>query len=263
MSNRRHFSLALGSLPLSALAAPADTPATRRLVLVGDLNPPYRLGVGHPMGEGIDVDIAREALRLGGNYSLEVQQVPWRRALSMLEAGQADFSTGTRNTPERRQFAAFSGPYGRNVHHVCVTRIGWSDKPVRSLADMAGLTVGLVAGYAYPTALRAALTGRIEMALNMPTLLRMLAAQRIDLAVLSELPAQWLVQELKLSDQLLQQPYLHDSGAPTQMAFSLRRQGHAEALAAMNRGLAQLGKAGSWNRFETRYLQPIQKAVFG
>jgi ABC-type amino acid transport substrate-binding protein len=115
--------------------------------------------------------------------------------------------------------------------------------------------VGLVNGYAYPAELRAALTGRIETALNMPTLLRMLAAQRIDLVVLSGLPGQWLVQEMNLGDTLLRHPYVHDSGQPTQMAFSLQRPGHAEALAAMNRGLAQLAQEKAWARFEARYLK--------
>lgn len=256
MHTRRHFSLAMGSLPLVASATPTGSAAARRLVLVGDVNPPYLLDAGHPLGDGLDADIAREALRLGGNYTLEVQRVPWRRALSMLEFGQADFAAGARNTPERQRFLGFSQGYGRNVHHALYTRQDWHRKPVRELADLRGLTVGLVNGYAYPAELRAALTGRIETALNMPTLLRMLAAQRIDLVVLSGLPGQWLVQEMNLGGTLLRQPYVHDSGQPTQMAFSLQRPGHAEALAAMNRGLAQLAQEKAWARFEARYLKP-------
>jgi ABC-type amino acid transport substrate-binding protein len=119
---------------------------------------------------------------------------------------------------------------------------------------------GLVGGYAYPTELRAALTGRVETALNLPTLLRLLAAERIEMAVLNGLPAHWLIQEMKLGELLIRQPHGHVSGRPTQMAFSLRRPAAADALDAMNRGLAQWAQQKAWGRFEARYLRPIGKA---
>jgi polar amino acid transport system substrate-binding protein len=249
---RRHFTTALAGLPAAASAK-----APRELLLAVATLPPYVLEVGHPAGDGIDVDIAREALRLGGGYRLRVERLPWRRVLAMLEQGEADLTAPVRQTPERRQFLAFSRGYGPNVQHDFYMRRE-AGLQLRKLSDLASLQVGVVAGFAFPPHLQAALGSQLEQAISLPTLLRMVAARRVDVAVVNNLPGRWLLQELGLGDQLLRQPLSHDSGDQTHMAVSRAKPDQEAILAALDRGLAMLARApGGWTRFETPYLKPL------
>lgn len=249
---RRRFSTAMAGLPL---AAGASVP--RELLMAAAPLPPYVLDAGHPAGDGIDVDIAREALRLGGGYRLRVERLPWRRVLAMLQQGEADLTSGARETPERRRFLSFSRGYGATVQHdfYALRKRG---ALIHRLEDLPALRIGVVAGFAFPPTLQQALRGSLEQAINLPTLLRMVAAERIDAAVVNHLPGRWLLQQLGLTEQLRRQPYSHDSGDLTHMAVSQARPNHAEVLAALDRGLAQLARMpGGWSRFETPYLKPL------
>ncbi len=223
------------------------------LLMVTAALEPFTLPPQHPLGEGMDIDLAREALMRGGGYRLRVVHVPWRRVLAELKAGQADLSAGVHNTAERRQFLAYSQRYGNAVRYDFYTRRG-SDIAVRGLADLAGRRVGLMAGAEYPSALQAAIVGPIERATDLHTLLRMLAAGRVDVVVGNELPARWLVRHQPYGPQLERQPYTHDTGTPTQMAFSRQRPGFEAALAAMNRGLSLLAQEHRWAALQARYV---------
>jgi polar amino acid transport system substrate-binding protein len=249
---RRHFNCTLAGLPAWAGAS-----GPRELLLAAAPLPPYVLEAGHPAGDGIDIDIAREALRLGGGYRLRVERLPWRRVLAMLEQGEADLTNAARDTPERRQFLAFSRGYGGNVLHDFYMRRE-RGQAVRRLVDLSSLHVGVVAGFAFPPHLQAALQGPMDQAINLPTLMRMVAARRVEVAVVNHLPGRWLLQELGLADQLLRQPYSHDSGDQTHMAVSRAKPDQAAIVAALDRGLAMLARApGGWARFEAPYLKPL------
>lgn len=243
----------------SLLCAPSLHAAPRELLMPVASLPPYVLDAGHPAGDGIDIDITRAALALVGDYRLRVERLPWRRVLAQLEAGEADLTVAARDTPERRRFLAFSRGYGANVEHDFFA-LRERGALVRRLEDLRGLRVGVVAGFAFPTPLQAALGGDIEQALNLPILLRMVAAQRIDVAVVNSLPGRWLVQELGLTQRLARQAYSHDSGDQTHLAVARHRAGSAQLLAELNRGLSLLARQGPWSRFEAPYLRPLVPA---
>jgi polar amino acid transport system substrate-binding protein len=240
----------------SLLCAPGLRAAPRELLMPVALLPPYVLDAGHPAGDGIDIDITRAALALVGSYRLRVERLPWRRVLAQLEAGDADLTAAARDTPERRRFLSFSRGYGATVQHDFYA-LRERGALVRRLEDLRGLRVGVVAGFAFPPALQAGLGSDTEQALNLPILLRMVAAQRIDVAVVNSLPGRWLVQELGLAQRLARQSYSHDSGDQTRLAVSLRRTGSAQLLAELDRGLALLARQGPWSRFEAPYLRPL------
>jgi polar amino acid transport system substrate-binding protein len=226
---------------------------SRELRMVVDVLEPYILPPGHALGQGMDVDLAREALWRGGSFRLTVEIVPWRRVLLELKAGQADFCAGVRMTEERSQYLAFSQPYGGSVRHAFFTRKG-SAVEVRSMADLAGRRLGLMAGAEFPSDLAASMTGPIERALDLNLLMRMLAAGRIDVVVGNELPALWLIKQQTYGAALQRQPYTHDAGAPTQMGFSRQRSGFEAALAAMNRGLQILAREKRWEALQAHYV---------
>ncbi len=248
MPTRRHATLGLLCLPVAEAAA-------RPLRVPVAVLPPYVLEPGHTAGDGIDIDILRAALSLSGRYELAIERLPWRRVLAELEAGRADLTVAVRETPERQRFLAFSRGYGSSVQHDFYA-LRERGPLIQRLEDLQSLRLGVVAGFAFPPRLQAALGVRVERALNLDTLLRMVAAARIDAAVVNHLPGRWLVQELGLGQKLARQPFSHDSGDQTHLGVAMGRPGAAMLLADLDRGLAQLAKQG-WERFEAPYLSPL------
>lgn len=226
--------------------------APRQLRLVSDPSPPYVMPAGHRLGEGIDVDIARTALALAGFNAVELELVPWRRALAMLASGAADLAPAVRRTPEREKFVVFSQPYGEPVQHRFLTPTG-SGLHVRHLRDLRGMRIGLVRGFAYPAPLREILGEPAAWATHKEALLRMAAARHIDVAVVNAVTADWLLSQLQLTRALDIQPYAYTSGERTQFALSRRSPAALAALEPLNAGLRQLEREG-WGRFAARYV---------
>lgn len=255
MSPARRHMLAWGAAGLVGAAPLAPARAQgRRLVLASHVLPPYVLPEGQAQGPGIDVEYAQAALRAAGtHYEVDLQRVPWRRALQMLANGEADFTTSVHITEERSRYLAFTESYGAAVRHFFFSRRAEALR-VQRLDELGNYRIGVVAGHAFPEALAAALGSRLEQAKDLATLVRMLSAQRVQLAVGTDLSITWTIRQLGLQNELERQPLVFDSGRRTQMGFSRLRPDHAEALDAMNRGLRLLARGDTWKRLEARYL---------
>ncbi len=91
---------------------------------------------------GFDIDLAAEvAKRLG--VSLSVQPIDWAAKEQELNTGKIDcIWNGFTMTPEREKALCFTKPYLDNAQVVIVR----SDSGYKTLADLAGKTVGLQAG---------------------------------------------------------------------------------------------------------------------
>lgn len=238
--------------PEASAQAAADTP--RRLLLVNAEFPPFVMPPGDPQGPGIDIDIAREAMRRSG-YALEVQLVPWRRALQMLEFGDADLTTTLRRGGERERFLRYSLGYRHALPYHFYSRADGS-LPVghlERLDQLAGLAVGLTSGFHYPPGIREAPGVRIHEGKDLPTTVQMLAAGRTDLIVVNHLAGAWIIRRLGLGARLQRQPFVYLSDSPVFMAFSRQRHADGAALRAMDRGLRQMQADGSLRRIEARY----------
>lgn len=204
------------------------------------------------MGEGIDIDIARAALRQFGGPELSVQRVPFRRALAMLKLGEADLTVGLGRTPEREELLAFSRPYGNEVWYQFLGAKALAPR-VQSLDDLHELHVGVVQGHSLPASLEAALRGRVSRVTSREALLRMAAAGHVDLAVMERMTGRWLQLELGLQDRLRAEAFELRSGGAPHMGFSRRSAEAMAALPLMDRGIERLAAKG-WARFEERYL---------
>ena len=91
---------------------------------------------------GFDIDTAREvASRLG--VDLVAQPIDWNSKEQELATGNIDcIWNGFTVTPEREEVMIFSEPYLRNAQVVVVR----ADSGIKTLADLAGKTVGVQAG---------------------------------------------------------------------------------------------------------------------
>lgn len=256
MDSRRRL-LTLGAAVLAPRWAQAEAaaPAAGTLVLVNTVYPPLVNVQGHASGEGIDIEIAREALKRGGHAGpVEIQWVPWKRALFMLERGTADFTTTVNYSSERDRFLRWSVSYraGKNYHFY--TRSG-SGLRLEKLQDLRGLRLAVSAGYIYPKAVLEQVDGHVEYARDVGTAVQLVERERADVVIVTALVGLWEVRHLGLANRLDRQPLQHFNPEPTFMGFSKNSPRSMAALAAMDMGLASMQRDGSITRIEKRYVR--------
>jgi polar amino acid transport system substrate-binding protein len=225
----------------------------RPLLLVNAPYPPFVNPSGDPQGEGIDVEIAREALRRGG-YSVQLRIVPWKRALAMLEKGEADFTTTISRNGDRSLFLAWSSGYRNAVHYHFYSRKG-SPATLSTLADLDGHSLGMTLGFYYPEAITKRPGLVLHTGSSLSHTVQMLDAGRADFMVVNGMAGAWAIRRLGLEHKLALQPLEYSSDSPTYMAFS-RARPYAAPLAAMEKGLQAMVRDGTLAQIEKKYMAP-------
>ena len=115
------------------------------LYLVSDENfPPYSY-YEHGKAQGVDLDIVNEAARRAG-VDIIIELFPWKRALQMIETGQADGAFSLFRNKEREKFVHFS----KNPVHVSKLAAFMSTDSMaiyKTINDLFGKTVFISAGF--------------------------------------------------------------------------------------------------------------------
>lgn len=191
--------LSLASLLWTAPSPPAW--AADRVVRLASLEwPPYTTASD---GHGASDAVVRAAFAAVG-YKVEIQYIPWQRAmLSVREGkGDADGVFPTYAAPERNDFCSWSDPIGQSP----VGFVERRDSPIvwNSLADLAPYHLGVVQGYVNTAefdamAARGELT--VEKATDDASNLRKVLARRVRAAVIDRNVMRYL---------LSSDPSLHD-----------------------------------------------------
>ena len=239
------------SFTATVCAQPALT-GEKKLLLVTAPYPPFVHDAGSPHGEGMDIEIAREAMRRSG-YVLDVQFVPWKRALWMLEHGEADLTTTISRSGDRDRYLAWSQGYRSWVRYHFYARAE-QGQSLTHLDGLDGTTLGVASGYFYPDAIVKPVRTkvRLEPGKDLGTSVNMMLAGRTDYIVVNGIAGAWEIHQMGVKNALVRQPLVYSSDSPTYMAFSKARSYHP-SMAAMNKGLADMEKDGTLARIEKKY----------
>ncbi len=111
---------------------------------------PY-MGLENGQPTGIWAEFINEALsRVGGEYDVVLEAVPWSRAVKLVESGQAHGLIGTYYRPDSRPWIGTysTSPVTEKVSVYCREGVAQSDWAYP--ADFAGLTFGNNAGFGTP-----------------------------------------------------------------------------------------------------------------
>jgi ABC-type amino acid transport substrate-binding protein len=119
------------------------------LRLASDIWPPFTDRTGHP---SFATELVHEALARAG-YPAKTTTMEFEAVIQGLGMGNHDGSAALWKDPERENYLLFSAPYLEN-RLVLVGRKG-DDVAAKSLADLKGRKVGVVAGYSYGEAVEA------------------------------------------------------------------------------------------------------------
>ncbi len=150
------------------------------LFVADEAAPKMFLRDGKPVG--YMTELAIEAMRRAG-YSVDVQAVPWARAVAFAQNGKGVITSFSR-TPEREKQFVFSDP----VYEDAVLMITRKSDGLRldGMVGLSGYRLGAQLGASFGPAFEAALPSlKVERDEGPETRLRKLLANRIDVALLS------------------------------------------------------------------------------
>jgi polar amino acid transport system substrate-binding protein len=141
--------------------------------------------------------------RLG--IEVEWHFLPWKRCLAMLEQGQADGALDIFQNTERTDALLYPSEPLSDVEFV-LFYANARPHPFQSLEDLRGLTVGVSPGYLYGPAFRDSTLFTREEAPTHEANFGKLLRGRIDLVITDRRVGQYLLDELKVREQISQLP---------------------------------------------------------
>lgn len=240
------------------LALPGALASACELRMTWKHDPPYQYHDSRGRLSGLEIEVARAALDRLACRLIPVE-LPFARAMAELEAGRIELVPGVLPTPERERYARFSLPGVRTRNLVFLRNDLATGARLATLEDLraSDLRVGVERGTAYRAELKSRLARpgmerRLEEAVSLEALLRMLQMQRIDAFVADEYSTAFLAQELGLTAAFRASPIVIDNEPPV-FAFS-RLHVKADFVERFNAALEALRRDGTLKRLETQFL---------
>lgn len=238
------------ALFLCSMVGAANTPKPGVLRLVTESWPPYAYECDGKAC-GMDVEMVSQVLsRLG--YQVQVQFVPWPRALSQLQVGKADaildISKGERN--ERERFLLFPKEALSTSSSALFYR---KSEPFTftGLSSLAGKRVAVVRGYNYSANFMSATHFSRESGVSHEQNMKKLARGRVDLALMDSAVGLHLIRSLNLEAQIAVDATRFVSGQ-LYLAFAIRPE-LTELVADFERELIAYKQTVEYEQLLARY----------
>ena len=245
---------AVGLVALLVLVQPS---VARTLIVAVNNAPPYRVvdeEVDSTTYSGIYIDVMREAAKRAG-LGLAFTVVPFKRALYLLERGEADLMLGPNRTEERQKYMYYFG--AALPDEPKAVYIGQSDPDIRDVKDLNDKTVGVLRGASYNWRLQDATDVRLIEAADYSTLFRMLDMQHINALIVPELQA---VEQIRREGPYhIRKAELVLQGQPSFIAISRRSDYFTDgSFTKLERVLVDMRQDGTFGRIYNRYATPAQ-----
>ncbi|WP_122745796.1 substrate-binding periplasmic protein [Pseudomonas viridiflava] len=239
----------LRALGLLVVLAMASANGAERLRLVADPWPPFTDAL--LQNGGLATDIVSTALKRAG-YTVEYQQVPWARALLGLSEGRQDVLVNAWFSEDRNLIGQFSQPYLVNR----IRLLKRKDSPIapQTHQQLHAYMIAIVRGYAYsPEFDNDSLLQKIPVQ-SFSMAIRMLAAERVDLAIEDEYVARYNL-SLEAEDVRERVEFLPGSVSENglHILVSLKHPKHAEIVADFDREIAAMKADGSYDELFRRH----------
>jgi len=210
--------------------------------------PPYKMQNSASGLPGFDVEFLDEAFKRVG-ISLQIQFMPWKRALVSAKQGKIDGVCSCSKTKDREGYLEFSEPLGKaSAGLFSLTARNYPK--LQNIEEIGPLSVGTIAGYNLLNNLEAA---HIKNAVKLDTErqgLSMLLKGRIDYYYSYKAPAQYYLTTLERTEEV---SYHELSSTDYFVCFSKVLPGTTELLKKFNTGLAEIKADGTYNKILDKY----------
>jgi polar amino acid transport system substrate-binding protein len=216
-------------------------PVTRAQPLVFAFNTAEPYKVLDPAGQpaGAYVDIIRELARRS-QLVLQIEPVPLKRVLVMLEQGSADIAIGIKGGPDRDGYLTFLDPPFAPSSRTIVLQRAADRRKLQRYEDLLPLRVGVVEGVHYFPQFDSDTRIRRDAAMTVDAALRKLQAKRFDVLMINSLQAQGELRIRGRAALFRHAPLSFEFGEPRRIAIS-RHTPHRAVLSAQLAGMVKDG----------------------
>ncbi|GGB63062.1 hypothetical protein GCM10011316_38680 [Roseibium aquae] len=224
----------------------ADDPPQAVTILAVDY-PPFEMA--DPIGglHGFDHEVVVAAFERRG-IEAGILYVPWKRALSDVEKGMAPGLLSCAETPERRAVFHFSDPLSHDRYGV-VTRREHPVGDIRSLSDLSGKLVAVVAGYSAQQELET-VGARVVIVPGELNGLRMIMRNRVDYLYSGLETMQFIALR---NDYRHEFTYIELQRYTYHLCFSKAHKHSLALLREFNAGLVEVRADGTYDKIHARY----------
>lgn len=234
-------------VPLGAAAETLPAPSPLQLVT---LESPFEDGC-----QSLQYKLIHEALkRLSLPYQCEA--MPWARAQRLVRLGERDGFITIR-TLERSEYTASTSVPVMELNNSVFTYRQHPKLPflqkITSLSELKGLTVATYLGDGWTTSRLVPLGIDIEWSSDMQSVLRMLAAQRADVVIQSDIDTLKQIRLLDLGDKLIKLDNVLDK-TPYYLMLG-RHSTYLDRLPAISATLATMREDGSYKAIYRQFEQ--------
>ncbi|WP_224982003.1 substrate-binding periplasmic protein [Geomonas agri] len=251
----RRWVLLFMVLLITMQAVPAAG-AERYRIVVDDWVPYSFLKGGKPAGTDIDLlNAVGKSIGIGFEFVF----VPWSRAIQMVKQGEADGIISLYDTPERREFLTYTTTPLSSETIVLIVAARKKLKPITTVADLAGLSVGVTPDTSYGREFDAATGFAREPCMSTDLKISKLLAGRMDVAVINRnsLGAR-LKQSPELKKKIRVLPLVINE-QNLYLAFSKKAlEQHRAPVEQISKSLARLRGDGTAARINRAYLSAIK-----
>lgn len=243
-NNSMHKPLLTLILLLPLLAVSETKPV---LVVVSEVWPPYVTGEAEL--PGFDVEISRHILSAMG-YRMDLQLMPWRRALVNVERGEADAILDAFDNPERRQQLHYpSEPLSVSTSSLFCYRCAHDRTP--SLDELVGVQIAVNRGYQYSETFDSHLgPDRVEVD-SFEQGFRLLERGRVDFYAVNERVGQYTLSQLGQTEVRALSPPI----APVEPVYLIfaAKPGYDSLAAEFGKLLTEFKQIQAYQRIMKRY----------
>jgi len=197
-------------------------------------------------GKGFISQLITESFTASG-YSVEVDYVPWARAIKSVKTGEYDGIFSIWYRKDRESWGAFSDPFFSN--EIVLLKKKTLALEYESIQDLKGLSVGVIRGYSNPKLFRDAEYFTKEETSDSEHNLIKLERGRVDLILIDKMVGEYLMQAKKTLNredyEWVGEPL---EVTPQHIAFSKQVADYEAKRAAFNKGLKIIKENGVLDR---------------
>lgn len=235
------------SILLSCVCLAVWPAQAQRLVFAFNTAEPYKVLDANGRPAGAYVDIIRELARRS-QLVLEIEQVPLKRVLVMMETGSADITIGIKGGPERDGYLQFLDPPFATGNRTVVLQRASDTRQLRSYDDLLPLRIGVVDGVHYFPQFDADRRLRRDSAPNVDSALRKLLAKRFDVLMINSMQAQGELRGRRDRHLFREAEVRFEFGGQRRIAISRRSVVAQQLSGVLSRQLAGMVKDGTVRR---------------
>jgi polar amino acid transport system substrate-binding protein len=221
-------------------------------------DPPYSLRDAQGKITGFYIDLIQEILTKM-NCTMKLQEMPWARALSELEAGRIDILPGALKTSERNRFALFSDPINSSPNVLFMKKTAVDKFNLKTLSDISkinfrlGVQVNVAYGAEFDQLLKKpAFQKQLTTVYKRDSAWKMVEIDRIDGLIADEVTGLHELKALHL-DNTIGKTELVVSASPGLIAFS-KKTIDENFVMGFNQQFQAMISSGEYAKIRERYV---------